>query len=199
MHDLSKPGNWKAFLEHMEPCIKYLEAKYVVDYILAKTGKRTLVIGVDESLMCKDERSASVQSFFEHLENLAWRNSITASVFVFASSLSAFTMRKGWEKHVRFPESAFLLHELPLPLLHDDIVENEALFLSFKSNPDLAPALALASGHPRSILDLYDALKDNPRAQLPSLVRQRSEVAGNTWHTYYCSRRNLLLSRLLRW
>jgi len=196
MHDLSKPDNWKAFLEHMEPCIKYLEAKYVVDYIVAKTGKRTLVIGVDESLMCKDERS---RSFFRHLEKLAWRNSIAASVFVFASSLSACTMRKGWEKLVKFPESAIRLHELPLPLLHDDVVENEALFLSFKSNPDLAPALALASGHARSILYLRDTLKDNPRAQLPSLVRQRSEVAGNTWHTYYCSRRNLPLSRLLRW
>ena len=196
MHDLSMPGNWKAFLEHMEPCIKYLEAEHVVDYILAMTGKRTLVIGVDESLMSEDERSAS---FFRHLEKLAWCNSITSSVFVFASSLSAFKMRKGWEKLVKFPESAFLLHELPFPLLQDGIVGNEALFLSFKSNPDLAPALALASGHPRSILDLYDALKDNPRAQLPSLVRQRSEVAGNTWHTYYCSRRNLLLSRLLRW
>ena len=196
MHDLSKPSNWKAFINYMEPCIKYLEADNVVEYIVAKTGKRTLVIGVDESLMCKDERS---RSFFRHLENLAWCNSITSSVFVFASSLSAFTMRKGWEKLVKFPESAFLLHELPLPLLQDDIVGNEALFLSFKSNPDLAPALALASGHPRSIWDLYDTLKDNPRAQLPSLVRQRSEVAGNTWHTYYCSRRNLLLSRLLRW
>ena len=196
MHDLSKPDNWKAFLEHMEPCIKYLQSEPVVDYIVAKTGKRTLVIGVDESLMCIDARSAS---FFEHLELLARNNSITTSVFVFASSLSAFKMRDGWKKLVRSSVSAIFLRELPLPLLQDDVVGNEALLLRFKSNPDLAPALALASGHPRSILDLYDTLKDNPRAQLPSLVRQRSEVAGNTWHTYYCSRRNLLLSRLLRW
>ena len=196
MHDLSKPGNWKAFLEHMEPCIKYLEAECVVDYILAMTGKRTLVIGIDESLMCKDERSSS---FFEHLESLAWRNSITTSVFVFASSLSAFKMRDGWENLVRQTESAIRLHELPLPLLQDDIVGNEALLLPFKLNSELAPALALASGHPGSIWSLYNALKKNSKAQLPSLVRQRSEVAGNTWHTYYCSRRNLPLSRLLRW
>jgi len=196
MHDLSKPSNWKAFINYMEPCTKYLEADNVVEYIVAKTGKRTLVIGVDESLMCKDERSSS---FFEHLESLAWRNSITTSVFVFASSLSAFKMRDGWENLVRQTESAIRLHELPLPLLQDDIVGNEALLLPFKLNSELAPALALASGHPRSILYLYGTLKDNPRAQLPSLVRQRCEVAGNTWHTYYCSRRNLPLSRLLRW
>jgi len=196
MHDLSDPANWKTFLKHMEPCMSDLQTSTVVEYILAKTGKRTLVIGVDESLRCKPGRS---ESFFEHLENLAWCNSITASVFVFASSLSACTMRDGWKKHVRFPESTIRLYELPLPLLQDDIVGNEALFLPFKSNPDLAPALALASGHPGSIWSLYNALKKNSKAQLPSLVRQRSEVAGNTWHTYYCSRRNLPLSRLLRW
>ena len=180
----------------MEPCIKYLKARMVVDYIVAKTGKRTLVIGVDESLMCKDERS---RSFFRHLEKLAWSNSIATSVFVFASSLSAFTMRDGWENLVRTTNSAIPLRELPLPLLQSDDVGNEALLLPLQSNLDLAPALALASGHPRSILYLYGTLKDNPRAQLPSLVRQRCEVAGNTWHTYYCSRRNLPLSRLLRW
>jgi len=130
MHDLGKPSNWKAFLEHMEPCIKYLEADFVVDYILAKTGKRTLVIGVDESLMSEDERS---RSFFRHLENLTWCNSITSSVFVFASSLSAFMMRKGWEKLVKFPESAFLLRELPLPLLQDDI--GLVLVLQVESGP----------------------------------------------------------------
>jgi len=168
MHDLSEPVNWEAFLEHMEPCIKYLKARMVVEYIVAKTGKRTLVIGVDESLICKDERS---RSFFRHLENLAWCNSITASVFVFASSLSAFTMRDGWKNLVRQTESAIRLRELPLPLLQSDVVGNEALFLPFKSNTELVPALALAGGHPRSIWSLYDALKNNRRAQLPSLVR----------------------------
>jgi len=172
MHDFSAAENWRTFLRYMEPCIKYLEPEHVVKYIVAKTGKRTLVIGVDESLSCKEER---FKSFFEHLELLALCNSTAASVFVFASSLSALEIRDGWENLVRPDEkmhSAIDLRELPLTLLQDHVVGNDALLLRFKSNPDLAPALALAGGHPRAIGFLVHELSGYPHAALASLVRQ---------------------------
>ena len=175
LHDLSEPSRWEAFLEYMLPCMKRLRASMVIDCILAKTGKRTVILGIDESLLCEESR---VPSFFKTLEQLCYCNSHTANelsqttnVFVFATSLSAFVTRKGWETLSRDTESSARLVEYPLSPLTDHSVWGHIL-PDYKENEAVGSALVLSGGHPRSIENLVRQLRCEPQSSFTQLVRK---------------------------
>ena len=155
MHKLDSSCKWEDFLEYMQPCTKNLSAQLVIDYMLAKSGKSTVVIGLDDSLCGEPER---LSSFFNHLKQLASCNSPTSSVFILVCGRSASIIRNDWDLPTR---SRVKLRELPLNLLQLDVVCNVPNLSESQSNPDFAPALALTGGHPRSISYLaYRCLMD---------------------------------------
>ena len=145
MHKLDTYYTWKDFLEYMQPCTTNLSAQLVIDYILAKSGKSTVVIGLDDSLCGEPER---LSSFFNRLKQLASCNSLTSSVFVLVCGRSASIIRNGWDSPTR---SRVKLRELPLNLLQLDVACNDPKLSDLHSNPNFAPVLALTGGHPRSI------------------------------------------------
>jgi len=145
MHKLDSAAKWEGFLEHMEPCLEHLSGQLVIDYILAKSGKSTVVIGIDDSMLGGPER---LSSFFIHLKQLASCNSLTSSVFVLVCGRSASIIRNDWDLPTR---SRVKLRELPLNLLQLDVACNDPELLNLHSNPNFAPTLALTAGHPRSI------------------------------------------------
>ena len=145
MHKLDTPGEWKGFLQYMEPYLEHLSAQLVIDYILAKSGKSTVVIGIDDCMLGESER---LSSFFNHLKQLASCNSPTSSVFILVCGRSASIIRNGWDLPTR---SRVKLRELPLNLLQLDVACNDPKLSRLHSNPDFAPALVLTAGHPRSI------------------------------------------------
>jgi len=145
MHKLDTPGEWEGFLQYMEPYLEHLSAQLVIDYILAKSGKSTVVIGIDDSMLGEPER---LSSFFNHLKQLAGCNSLTSSVFILVSGRSASIIRNGWDSPTR---SKVKLRELPLNLLQLDVACNDPKLSDLHSNPNFAPVLALTGGHPRSI------------------------------------------------
>ena len=145
MHKLNSAAEWKGFLEHMEPYLEHLSGQVVIDYILAKSGKSTVVIGIDDSMYGEPER---LSSFFNHLKQLASCNSPTFSVFILVCGRSASIIRNGWDLPTR---SRVKLRELPLNLLQLDVACNDPELSDLHSNPNFAPVLALTGGHPRSI------------------------------------------------
>jgi len=145
MHKLDTYYTWKDFLEYMQPCTKNLSGQLVIDYMLAKSGKSTVVIGLDDSLCGESER---LSSFINHLKQLASCNSPTSSVFVLVSGRSASIIGNDWDLPTR---SRVKLRELPLNLLQLDVACNDPKLSDLHSNPDFAPALALTGGHSRSI------------------------------------------------
>ena len=163
MHRLDTPDKWKGFVEYMEPYLEHLSAQLVIDYMLAKSGKSTVVIGLDDSLCGEPER---LSSFFNHLKQLASCNSPTSSVFVLVCGRSASIIRNGWNLATR---SRVKLRELPLNLLQLDVACNDPELLNLHSNPNFAPALALTGGHPRSIS--YLAYRCRMDSTLESCVR----------------------------
>ena len=145
MHRSDTPDKWKGFVEYMEPYLEHLSAQLVIDYILAKSGKSTVVIGIDDCMLGEPER---LSSFFNHLKQLASCNSPTSSVFILVCGRSASIIRNGWDSPTR---SRVKLRELSLNLLQLDVACNDPKLSHLHSNPDFAPALALTGGHPRSI------------------------------------------------
>ena len=163
MHKLEDSCTWKDFLEYMQPCTKNLSAQLVIDYILAKSGKSTVVIGIDDSMLGGPER---LSSFFIHLKQLASCNSLTSSVFVLVCGRSASIIRNDWDLPTR---SRVKLRELPLNLLQLDVACNDPELLNLHSNPDFAPALVLTAGHPRSISSI--SWRTEMNSTLESCVR----------------------------
>jgi len=164
MHKLEDSCTWKDFLEYMQPCTKNLSAQLVIDYILPKSGKSTVVIGLDDCMLGEPER---LSSFFNRLKQLASCNSPTSSVFVLVCGRSASIIRNGWDLPTR---SRVKLRELPLNLLQLDVACNDPKLLKLYSNPNFAPALVLTAGHPRSIS--YLAWRCHMDPTLESWVRQ---------------------------
>ena len=163
MHRSDTPDKWKGFVEYMEPYLEHLSAQLVIDYILAKSGKSTVVIGIDDCMLGEPER---LSSFFNHLKQLASCNSPTSSVFILVCGRSASIIRNGWDSPTR---SRVKLRELSLNLLQLDVACNDPKLSHLHSNPDFAPALALTGGHPRSISYLSWRIQMN--STLESCVR----------------------------
>jgi len=164
MHKLDSAAKWEGFLEHMEPYLEHLSGQLVIDYILAKSGKSTVVIGIDDSMLGGPER---LSSFFNRLKQLASCNSLTSSVFILVCGRSASIIRNGWALPTR--STRVKLRELPLNLLQLDVACNDPELLNLHSNPDFAPALVLTAGHPRSIS--YLAYRCRMDSTLESWVR----------------------------
>ena len=163
MHKLDTPGEWKGFLRYMEPYLEHLSAQLVIDYMLAKSGKSTVVIGIDDCMLGEPER---LSSFFNHLKQLASCNSPTSSVFILVCGRSASIIRNDWDLPTR---SRVKLRELPLNLLQLDVACNDPELSDLRSDPDFGPVLALTAGHPRSISSI--SWRTEMNSTLESCVR----------------------------
>ena len=169
LHRITQEDDWVAFCEYMQPYLQTLTASHVIKCITDLTKRHTVVLGIDESLMCKPARS---ESFFNNLSKLARCNSADATgqvttVIVFASSLAIISLRDGWNNVEKMGSGRALL-VLPLkPMCWESMRQ---VFDRFQSS-DIDLAMALTGGHPRSVVALWQAANSSNKPTFAALVR----------------------------
>jgi len=157
--------DWREFVAHMNGCT--IDSSRLIDFICADSGNPHVVIGVDDMLKSSNTEKTRVE--LKHLIGCSLGK--RRMVWVIATTLSPPTvepMIKG--------QKALPLGFIPLPPLSVKLesypeliklIENRARQSQQQTinvadaNCEVAKALLLTGGHPRSIQQLHDIVSDD--------------------------------------
>ena len=175
-----QPDLWPAFISRMQPHLSHLTSSSLVEFICADSGKKTVVLGIDECWMAE---SIFPSSFSQELAHLFRINPRVARVIPIITSASLERSYTSWVRDSRY------LVTIPLPSIDPKSVFEHAatdFFECFneREKETINDALVFTGGHHRSMALVLAKVEANrnkraaePKAAVPlessleSLVR----------------------------